>query len=95
MDDKKSPPDDIFQIRCPKLGHQIFFSYCRKENFGIPCVRTLTCWHPYFNVAEFLRGELTADQWHEAFETPGKEKVLSIVEMIEAAQQRKKTHSSD
>lgn len=87
------PPDETFQIRCGKLGHQIHFSYCRKENFGIPCPRTLDCWHPYFKVAEYLRSELTPDQWREAFEKPPKQKVQSILELIEEAQKRKKAGS--
>jgi hypothetical protein len=91
MKDKASPPDDTFKIRCSKLGHQIQFSYCRKENFGIPCARSLTCWHPYFTVAEYLRAELTPEQWRDAFEVVPKQKLLSIVELIEEAQKRKKS----
>lgn len=93
MKRKNLPPDDTFQIRCGKLGHQIHFSYCRKENFGIPCPRTLDCWHSYFKVAEYLRHELTPEQWQEAFEKPPKQKVQSILELIEEAQKRKKTGS--
>ena len=89
MKNKQSPPDDTLQIRCSKLGHQIHFSYCRKENFGIPCPRTLICWHPYFKVEEFLRNELTPEQWRDAFEKPVKPKALSLVELIEEAQKRK------
>ncbi len=80
------PPEDTFQIRCSKLGHQIHFSYCRKENFGLPCARTLTCWHPYFKVVEYLRQELSDDEWRAAFEKQVKPKVLTLVELIEQAQ---------
>ena len=83
MTEKDLPPDETFQIRCAKLGHQIHFSYCRKENFGLPCVRTLTCWHPYFKVNEYLRRELTPEQWRDSYEKTVKEKVLSIVEQID------------
>lgn len=80
------PPEDVFRIRCPRLGHQIHFSYCRRENFGLPCSRTLQCWHAYFRVEEYLRGELAPEEWRAAFETPGKSKILSLVELIEQAQ---------
>ncbi|MDD3619833.1 MAG: hypothetical protein RBR09_11405 [Desulfobulbaceae bacterium] len=83
-----TPPDDVFQIRCPKLGHQIHFSYCRTENAGLPCSRTLQCWYGYFHVEEYLRRELTPEQWSEAFEKPVKPKILSLVELIEQAQKR-------
>jgi len=83
------PPDDTFQIRCSKLGHQIHFSYCRRENFGLPCVKILTCWHPYFRVEKYLRGELSGEEWKNAFEKPVQPKVLTLVELIEQARKRK------
>ena len=90
MTQQPKPPDDTFQIRCSKLGHQIHFSYCRKENSDLPCPRILTCWHPYFRVAEYLRQELTEEEWLDAIEKPVKPKVLSLVELIEQAQKYKK-----
>ena len=87
---KTQPPDNSFRIRCSKLGHQIHFEYCRKENFGLPCVRVLTCWHPYFEVEVYLRRELTEEQWHEIFETPPKAKAVTLAELIEQAQKRKR-----
>ena len=86
----KKPPEDTFQIRCSKLGHQVHFSYCRRENFGLPCARILTCWHPFFSVEDYLRQELTDEEWQDAIEKPVKPKVLSLVELIEQAQKRKK-----
>ena len=90
MDLKNKPPDDSFQIRCSKLGHQIHFSYCRKENFGLPCTRIITCWHPYFSVEKYLRHELSDEEWKKVFEEPLKPKALTLVELIEQAQKRKK-----
>ena len=83
-----TPPDDDYEIRCPRLGHQIYFSYCRKENQGLPCTKTLDCWYNHFLVEEFLRKELTPDEWENAFETPAKPKMISLVEMIELAKKR-------
>jgi len=90
MTEKSIQPDDSLQIRCSKLGHQIPFSYCRRENFGLPCVRIITCWHPYFGVEEYLRQGLTVEQWRDTFEKPIKPKVLTLVELIEQAQKRKR-----
>ena len=87
---RKNPPDDSFQIRCSKLGHQIHFSYCQKENFGLPCARVLTCWHPYFEVENYLRGRLSEEQWKEALETQPKPKAVTLIELIEQAQNSKK-----
>jgi hypothetical protein len=83
----KNPPNDIV-IRCPRLGHQISFSYCRTENRGLPCFKTLDCWHTHFPVEELLRKALTPEQWKQAFESPPKTKVQSLLELIEQAKQR-------
>jgi len=88
MDQSTTPPDNTFQIRCPKLGHQVYFAYCRLENTGRPCIRTLDCWYRYFAVEAHLRAELSDEEWRACFEEPAKPKVLSLLEMIEAAQQR-------
>lgn len=85
---KNKPPDDTFQIRCPKLGHQIHFSYCRKENFGLPCIKTLNCWFPYFKVEQYLREELGSDEYEQAFEKSVKPKIQSLMELIDQAQKR-------
>lgn len=80
------PPKDDFQIRCRKLGQLIHYGYCCRENHGLPCGRTLDCWYPFFNVAGYLRGVLSPEEWAAAFETPAKAKVDSLVELIAQAQ---------
>jgi hypothetical protein len=89
MTDKISPPGDDCQIRCPRLGHPISFSYCRLENMGIPCFKTLDCWFEHFPVEEYLRETLTVEEWDRAFQGAGKTKVMSILELIEQARKRK------
>ena len=88
MEETVTPPDDNFEIRCRKLGHQIRFSYCRRENNGLPCFKTLDCWYPFFPVEEFLRQQLSPEEFAEAFDKPQKPKVLSLVELIEQAQKK-------
>lgn len=85
---KKNPPDDTFQIRCSKLGHQIHFSYCRKENFGLPCIKTLNCWFPHFDVEQYLREELSPEEFEQAFEKIAKPKVQTLMELIDQARKR-------
>jgi len=79
------PPGDGYKIRCPRLGHQIHFSYCRSENKGLPCLKVLDCWSPHFNVNVFLKRELTPEEWQTAFETPPPPKMLSLVDLIKKA----------
>ena len=85
-----TPPDDSFQIRCPRLGQQIHFSYCRQENMGLPCFKTLDCWHIYFHVVEYLRQELSSADWEESFEKPPTPKIISLAELLKKAQQHAK-----
>jgi len=86
MTHSSKPPDDSFQIRCPRLGQQIHFSYCRQENLGLPCFKTPDCWHVHFQVVAYLKHELSAAEWQEAFEKPPTPKIISIAELIEKAQ---------
>ena len=85
-----SVPDDSFQIRCPRLGHEIAFSYCRSESGNLPCRKVLDCWYPYFEVESYFREMLTEDQWQAVFETPPKSKMLTLFELIEQAKNRQK-----
>ena len=90
MKREKTPPAEDYMIRCARLGHQINFSYCRSENMGVPCFKTLDCWYEHFPVQEYLRIELTPEEWEMIFDRPPKPKILSLVEMIEQAKRRKK-----
>ena len=82
-----TPPDNNYQIRCPRLGHQIWFSYCRVENTGNPCIKILDCWFEHFDVEEYLRNELSAEEWEMLFNKPAKTKVQSLVEIIDRVQE--------
>ena len=76
-------------IRCPRLGHQICFSYCRRENHGLPCFKTLDCWYAHFMVEDYLRNELSPEEWGKAFKRSDKTKTVSLIELIEQAKERK------
>jgi hypothetical protein len=90
MIDKAVPPDKNSQIRCPKLGHQIYFTYCYQENFGKPCAKILDCWHCYFDVVSYLQEQMSPAEWKEAFVKPVQPKMASLVELITEAQKIKK-----
>jgi hypothetical protein len=79
---------DEFSIRCPRLGHSITFSYCRSENMGLPCFKTLDCWFQYFPVEAYLKERLGQEEWAKVFEIQGHTKVQSLIELIEEARKR-------
>jgi hypothetical protein len=88
MKHSSTPPDDSYQIRCPRLGQQIHFSYCRQENMGLPCFKALDCWYIHFQVVEYLKRELSETEWQESFEKPPTPKIISLAELIEKAQKQ-------
>ncbi len=81
------PPNEDLAIRCPRLGHQVRFAYCRSENLGLPCSKALVCWQPHFLVAEYLSQELNTDQWQKAFAEPPKQKIVHLFDLIRKAQE--------
>ena len=89
MDKDCRPPGEEYTIRCPRLGHLISFTYCRAENRGLPCFKTIDCWFEHFPVQDCLRATLTDPEWAETFENPPKPKILSLVELIEQAKKKK------
>jgi len=90
MKKKSAPPGEDYSIRCPRLGHQVPFSYCRSENRGLPCFKTLDCWYPHFQVEEYLKKELTSEEWERTFNRLPKTKMASLLELIEQAKKEPK-----
>jgi hypothetical protein len=76
------------EIRCPKLGNQVTFAYCLRESGDIPCPRTIQCWHSYFPVEDYLREKLTPAEWERCFNQTPKEKISTLIELIEAAKNK-------
>ncbi|MFC1835918.1 hypothetical protein ACFL2Q_14570 [Thermodesulfobacteriota bacterium] len=86
MTDRTSKPSyEEKEIRCPKLGGQVSFAYCRVEDSGRPCARCLTCWHLYFDVEAHFRETLTPKEFDQCFCKPPPTKVGTLLEMIERA----------
>jgi hypothetical protein len=90
MKKQSDPPGEDHKIRCPRLGHQITFAYCQAENQGLPCFKTLDCWFEHFLVEEYLRKKMDPEQWDKIFQNPKKPKMVSLVELIEQAKERKR-----
>ena len=80
-----SPADDNMSIRCPRLGHNLGFFYCYKENSGLPCFKILDCWFEHFDVRSYLQQNLTPAQLNQVFRKTPQPKVLSLLELIKRA----------
>jgi hypothetical protein len=71
----------------------VAFGYCRQETRGTPCRLILNCWWEQFDVRSFLQANLPAEdmaQVERAGDSPPPAKVLSLVEMIQQAEDRLK-----
>jgi hypothetical protein len=77
--------------RCRRLGQEVTFGYCRQETHGQPCRLILDCWWEQFEVRAFLRAHLPQEamaQVEGAGTTAPPSKVLSLLELIQQAQER-------
>ena len=84
----KNVPYDHLEIRCPRLGGQVTFAYCRREGGALPCQRTIICWQSRFPVDAYLKSVLTEEDWETWTNQSPKEKMTSLLELIEAAKER-------
>lgn len=81
---------DNLEIRCPRLGGEVTFSYCEQEGGDNPCVRIITCWQSFFPVEAYLKGRMSQEAWERFLGHAPKDKVSTLIELIEAAKIRKK-----
>jgi hypothetical protein len=81
------------EIRCPRLGGEVTFSYCEREGGDKPCMRIVTCWNPFFPVETYLKESLAQEGWERFSRQTSKDKVSTLIELVEAAKMRaKKNH---
>ncbi|MEJ2354529.1 MAG: hypothetical protein P8Y62_01290 [candidate division WOR-3 bacterium] len=78
---------DKERIYCRKLGHWITFEYCRQENNGLPCHKIMDCWFEKLPIEEFLKENYTDEDISYIFK-PSKQKITSLIELIEQAKKR-------
>ena len=76
-------------VRCPRLGDEITFSYCFHESGTLPCSRIISCWSPVFDVVSFLHTNMTIQDWQSFNNAQPKDKVTTLIEIIEAAKRGK------
>jgi hypothetical protein len=77
------------KIRCPRLGDEVTLEYCVREAGDLPCSRMMQCWSPFFDIETFLKKNLAPEQWAAFVSYQPKEKITSLIELIEAAKTKK------
>jgi len=83
--------DDLV-IRCPRVGGDVNFLYCRSENNMLPCGWIVGCWQNKIDINRFLEEHYSGDELARIFALP-KPRVESLLKMIEKAKERKKKES--
>jgi len=74
--------------RCRRLGHEVYFGYCRQESEGDPCRLILDCWWQSFDVQYFLKENLTPEACETLQSASAPSKILTLFDLIEQAKAR-------
>jgi hypothetical protein len=80
---------DALILRCPQLGGEVPFKYCRTLNEDLPCRRIVVCWEFRLEIAKFLSEHYSIDQIEHALAPPIKSRVETILELVEKAKKIK------
>ncbi|MFP4444999.1 MAG: hypothetical protein ACLFPD_01970 [Desulfosudaceae bacterium] len=77
--------------RCPRLGHQVRFSYCLAcgEDEG-PCWKVADCWWEYFDVVAYLRENYPEPVVTRLLTAQPPSKAASLVALVRQARERLK-----
>ena len=76
---------DHLELRCPRLGGEVMFQYCKREGGDLPCPRILSCWSSFFPVEAYLRDQMSGEDWNRFTSRTPKDKVTTLLELIDRA----------
>jgi len=75
---------DARKRRCPMLGHDVSFSYCRAPGRELPCGKIFDCWWETFDVESFVRAHFSEADIRKIL-APRQDKASSLVDLIDKA----------
>jgi hypothetical protein len=79
------------QRRCPRLGGPVSFDYCWTcGDAKQPCWKIVDCWWETFDIVNYLKKNLSEEEFNRLIHAKPKPKITSLVELIEQAKQHKK-----
>jgi hypothetical protein len=73
---------DDKMIRCPRVGGEVNFRFCRYENNMLPCRFIVGCWRGQMDIEAMLKENYSEEELDRIF-APPKPKVESLVGLIE------------
>lgn len=80
---------DDLSIRCPQLGGEVPFRYCRTVNEDLPCRKIIVCWEFRIEISKFLGDHYSVEQIQQALSPPSKSRIETILELVEKAKRIK------
>ncbi len=72
---------------CPKLGHQITFSYCRLPGMETPCGKIYDCWWEAFDITTFMKANFS-EEVRKKVTAPPPPRAMSLLDIMKQAQER-------
>ena len=79
---------DNLQIRCPKLGGEVTFAYCRVEEGKNPCRRIIGCWKDAIPIEDYLKEAFSEELWNRYLNEPPQDKISTIFEIVDSLQKK-------
>jgi hypothetical protein len=79
---------DHIEVRCPKMGHQINFGYCRAMSDGLPCARAINCFYYSFPAEAYFRRVLKEETFARIFLSEQPNRYESFLKTVSEAKER-------
>ena len=79
---------DHVEVRCPKLGGEVTFGYCRLLQDGLPCRRALVCFEFKFPVDIYFQQVLKEETYTRIFTSVPENRVERLMNTVAQASQR-------
>jgi hypothetical protein len=76
---------DHVAIRCPKLGSEVTFGYCRTVASELPCERALGCFEGQLPVEPYFRRVLHEQTYERCFRSPPPDRYGALLDTVDKA----------
>jgi len=76
-------------MRCPRVGGEVNFRFCRFENNMLPCRFIVGCWQGQMDIEAFLDEQYSEEELDSIF-TPPRPKMETLLDLMEKAKKEKK-----
>ncbi|MBN1227591.1 MAG: hypothetical protein JXA79_11420 [Deltaproteobacteria bacterium] len=86
---------DHLIIRCPSLGGEVPFSYCRKQGKGDPCPRLPRCWMKLVDIETYIKDSFTPEEITAFFLQPPSGRMDKFISHLTEATATKKPASEE